>query len=124
MLKPVKRDNKKPYSSPIITVYGTVQELTQKVGPTGQRAIGGRFPRFADPRLADARIETSARSALQIRAPVSFLAAVSSSAGRKAPEVWLTVGSVFEWNLIVDRSEFHLLRFRPVASLQSSHPSS
>ena len=31
MLKPVKRDNKKPYSSPIITVYGTVQELTQKV---------------------------------------------------------------------------------------------
>jgi hypothetical protein len=35
MLKPVKRDNKKPYSSPIITVYGTVQELTQKVGLTG-----------------------------------------------------------------------------------------
>ncbi len=30
MLKPVKRDNKKPYSSPIITVYGTVQELTQE----------------------------------------------------------------------------------------------
>ena len=32
MLKPVIRDNKKPYSSPIITVYGTVQELTQKIG--------------------------------------------------------------------------------------------
>jgi hypothetical protein len=29
MLKPVKRVPKKPYSSPIITVYGTVQELTQ-----------------------------------------------------------------------------------------------
>ena len=28
MLKPVKRV-KKPYSSPIITMYGTVQELTQ-----------------------------------------------------------------------------------------------
>jgi len=32
MLKPVKRDNKKPYSSPILTVHGTVQELTQKIG--------------------------------------------------------------------------------------------
>ena len=33
MLKPVKkRDSKKPYSSPILTVYGTVQQLTQKVG--------------------------------------------------------------------------------------------
>ena len=37
MLKPVKRDNKKPYSSPIITVYGTVQELTQKVSTTEQQ---------------------------------------------------------------------------------------
>ena len=35
MLKPVKRDNKKPYSSPIITVYGTVRELTQKIGLRG-----------------------------------------------------------------------------------------
>lgn len=35
MFKPVKRDNKKPYSSPLITVYGTVQELTQKVGLRG-----------------------------------------------------------------------------------------
>jgi hypothetical protein len=32
MLKPVKRDTKKPYSSPILTIYGTVQQLTQKVG--------------------------------------------------------------------------------------------
>jgi hypothetical protein len=29
MVKPVKRETKRPYSSPIITVYGTVQELTQ-----------------------------------------------------------------------------------------------
>jgi hypothetical protein len=29
MVKPVKREPKKPYSSPIITTYGTVQELTQ-----------------------------------------------------------------------------------------------
>jgi hypothetical protein len=45
MLKPVKRDNKKPYSSPRIIVYGTVQELTQKVGlrKTGD---GGNFPRI------------------------------------------------------------------------------
>ena len=37
MVKPVKRDNKKPYSSPVITVYGTVQELTQTVGLRGKR---------------------------------------------------------------------------------------
>jgi hypothetical protein len=36
MLKPVKRDNKKPYSSPLITVYGTIQELTQLVGTRGK----------------------------------------------------------------------------------------
>jgi hypothetical protein len=44
MLKPVKRDNKKPYSSPIITVYGTVRELTQKVG-LRRTSDGGNFPR-------------------------------------------------------------------------------
>ena len=45
MLKPVKRDNKKPYSSPLITVYGTVQELTQKVGLRGRTDHGRpRFP--------------------------------------------------------------------------------
>jgi hypothetical protein len=43
MLKPVKRDNKKPYSSPIITVYGTVRELTQKVG-LNRNNDGGHFP--------------------------------------------------------------------------------
>jgi hypothetical protein len=46
MLKPVKRDNKKPYSSPLITVYGTVRELTQKVGLRGT-TDHGRFPRYA-----------------------------------------------------------------------------
>ncbi len=35
MLSPVKRDNKKPYSTPVIIVYGTVQELTQHVGLRG-----------------------------------------------------------------------------------------
>ena len=44
MPKPVKRDNKKPYSSPIITVYGTVRELTQKIGIHGN-SDGGRSPR-------------------------------------------------------------------------------
>ncbi len=45
MLKPVKRDNKKkPYSSPLITVYGTVRELTQKVG-IRRHSDGGTFPR-------------------------------------------------------------------------------
>jgi hypothetical protein len=43
MLKPAKRDPKKSYSSPILTTYGTVKQLTQKVGlrktPDGGRQI-------------------------------------------------------------------------------------
>jgi hypothetical protein len=35
MVKPVKRETKKPYSKPTLTVYGTVRELTQKVGTRG-----------------------------------------------------------------------------------------
>ncbi len=45
MLKPAKRDNKKPYSSPILTVYGTVQELTKKIGTSGNLDHGGSFPK-------------------------------------------------------------------------------
>ena len=32
MLKPAKRDPKKSYSSPILTTYGAVKQLTRKVG--------------------------------------------------------------------------------------------
>ncbi len=32
MGKPAKREAKKPYSKPTLTVYGTVRELTQRVG--------------------------------------------------------------------------------------------
>jgi hypothetical protein len=46
MRKPVKLNNKKPYSPPLITVYGTVQELTQMKGKKGT-SDGGSFPRFA-----------------------------------------------------------------------------
>ena len=48
MLKPVKRDiniNKKPYSCPVITVYGTVKELTQTVNVRGH-SDGGSFPAY------------------------------------------------------------------------------
>jgi len=45
MLKPVKRDFKKPYSSPKLTTYGNVQQLTQKVG-LRKTSDGGRFPRY------------------------------------------------------------------------------
>jgi hypothetical protein len=45
MDKPVKREPKKPYSKPTLTVYGTVRELTQKIGRTGS-ADAGTFPRF------------------------------------------------------------------------------
>ncbi len=45
MRKPVEQGTKKPYSSPILTVYGTVRELTQKVGLV-RKTDGGRFPRL------------------------------------------------------------------------------
>jgi hypothetical protein len=43
MLKPAIRETKKPYSTPVLIIYGTVQELTQT---TGLRATkdGGKFP--------------------------------------------------------------------------------
>lgn len=48
MANPVNRvinTNKKPYSCPVITVYGTVRELTQTVGLRGNRD-GGSFPSY------------------------------------------------------------------------------
>ncbi len=71
MLKPVKRDNKKPYSSPIITVYGTVQELTQKVGLRGsgrRRTISA----LEDARLAAQELQTSVGSASQTPVALSL----------------------------------------------------
>jgi hypothetical protein len=35
MGKPVKREPKKPYSKPKLTVYGTVYELTKTLGHSG-----------------------------------------------------------------------------------------
>jgi hypothetical protein len=35
MVKPVNGQIKKPYSPPILTVYGTVRDLTQHVGTKG-----------------------------------------------------------------------------------------
>jgi hypothetical protein len=35
MANPTAGDAKKPYSSPILTVYGTVRELTQSTGTHG-----------------------------------------------------------------------------------------
>lgn len=37
---PVKRERKKPYTKPTLTVYGTVRELTQAVGPHGSKDGG------------------------------------------------------------------------------------
>jgi len=37
MVKPVKRETKKPYSKTIVDRYGTVRELTQTRGPNGSR---------------------------------------------------------------------------------------
>ena len=46
MVKAVKREPKKPYSKPTLTVYGTVRELTQGGGSRGQiDGQGGRLPR-------------------------------------------------------------------------------
>lgn len=44
MDKPVKREPKKPYSKPTLTVYGTVRDLTQSVGAHGN-SDSGRPPR-------------------------------------------------------------------------------
>ncbi len=44
MAKPVKREPKKTYKKPLLTVYGTLRELTKKIGVAGQ-ADGGRNPR-------------------------------------------------------------------------------
>ena len=41
MGKPVKREPKKPYSKPTLTVYGTVRELTRQVSTQGT-LDGGR----------------------------------------------------------------------------------
>ena len=40
MGKPAKREPKKPYSKPSLTVYGTIRELTQSVGTHGTRDAG------------------------------------------------------------------------------------
>lgn len=45
MGNPVKRMPKKPYSVPVLTVYGTVQQLTQKLG-LRKNKDGGRAPRI------------------------------------------------------------------------------
>ena len=39
MVKPAKREAKKPYAKPTLTVYGTVRELTLKVGTHGTNQI-------------------------------------------------------------------------------------
>ena len=44
MVKSVKRETKKPYSKPTLTVYGTVRELTQTTGRSGH-PDGGRGAR-------------------------------------------------------------------------------
>ena len=44
MLKPGKRESKKSYSPPIITKYGTVEEITQGK-PAGGKRDSARMPR-------------------------------------------------------------------------------
>jgi hypothetical protein len=40
MVKPVNGPIKKPYSPPVLTVYGTVRELTQHIGRHGSADHG------------------------------------------------------------------------------------
>jgi hypothetical protein len=42
MDKSVKKGPKTPYSPPVLTIYGTVQKLTQKLGIRGQPDGGSR----------------------------------------------------------------------------------
>ena len=43
-LEPVKNEPKKPYSPPTLTIFGTVLEMTKRIGSRGN-ADGGVFPR-------------------------------------------------------------------------------
>ena len=45
MAKPVKRAPKKPYIRPTLTVYGTVRDLTLRVGTKGKLDGGGTLGR-------------------------------------------------------------------------------
>jgi hypothetical protein len=40
MAKPVRGEPKKLYSKPMLIVFGTVRDLTQKVGPRGRGDAG------------------------------------------------------------------------------------
>jgi hypothetical protein len=42
MHKPLTRELKKSYTPPVLTIYGTVQALTQKVGLLGHHDNGTR----------------------------------------------------------------------------------
>jgi hypothetical protein len=44
MAKPVKREEKKPYSKPMLTVYGTITDLTLRTGPNGKKDKAGVRP--------------------------------------------------------------------------------
>jgi len=44
MDKPVEPEIKKPYDPPRLIVYGTIRDLTQKVGPT-HTSDSGSFPK-------------------------------------------------------------------------------
>ena len=40
MAKPARGETKKPYSKPMLLVFGSVQDLTQRVGPRGKKDGG------------------------------------------------------------------------------------
>jgi hypothetical protein len=42
MGKPVKREPKKPYAKPSLEIYGTIRELTEKIGLHGNKDGGIR----------------------------------------------------------------------------------
>lgn len=43
MAESIKREPRKPYVKPTLTVHGTVRELTQKQGSAGKIDHGNRF---------------------------------------------------------------------------------
>ncbi len=53
MAKPVRWEPKKPYSKPTFIVYGTVRDLTQKVGTEGTIRMAGQ-PLGKDTATSDA----------------------------------------------------------------------
>ena len=101
MPNPVKRDiniNKKPYSCPVITVYGTVKELTQTVNSEAT-AMGDHFRRTGHT-FSHVRCQPNVRSASKSKTLEPF-GGYLMAAGQEAPVSKLRFDPACGWNRLL-----------------------